>query len=636
MQYVTDLNETVMHPHRLLQEDSGAKRDPPIEISYYVLDAAGSELGFFFFLMFGCILVLLNQVDGKLFRIKIFLMNRDFHLLNNDGFVRVIAWILKMMSWLSLLLPFMSLGVWAAGLLIKAADYGEKPTGGICVLLVGMAFFWFCLGVFKIKWNHYQFTIFNGLCLFLCFLHFTGYQFVSIFMDDNSSFFGYSAIFLCVNCMIMIVIVYLNSGIHEGSMRFILSSLVEKGEPRDENRDMDFIEEINEEKANKQYYPSFHDIIDLFTIAKVSDQSLDSVFGGGLQFRYSQLSKAWQRTISMFLWCCATAILVVYSYVIKWNMGGSSLGFVVMVTVLVTDVILYAIYNSKIVETATPLAIILFLNRLLLFVFGGDYWIYGYLALYIIYSVMLSIVITKRRFPFENAFSNMSLDNISGQKSSLDVSKVPEFLMAVITGIYAGVFTILYVVEPEGVPLKYLDIDDWEYPYYINGVFCLLLVCSFFCHLAAYRLFMRKKKRIEPKMQFYIKTRKFDTYWIFIILCMLLNLTIGLIGYWITDSVSYCLVIFLVTIFVLLEANAYLHYMLNDYNVLQDITLLNAKIQKHNERITDIKQKVIQFKQDLREGKTDKIGEASLGLAQNILKQDKVKKEQQRTKKKIE
>lgn len=74
-------------------------------------------------------------------------------------------------------------------------------------------------------------------------------------------------------------------------------------------------------------------------------------------------------------------------------MEESKLGFVTMVAILVTDIILYLIYNSRIVETATPLALTLFLNRLLLFVFGGDWWIYGYMVLYMFYATTLSVVI---------------------------------------------------------------------------------------------------------------------------------------------------------------------------------------------------------------------------------------------------
>jgi hypothetical protein len=126
-----------------------------LSIVNYVLDETGSELGFFYFLMVGCIFFLLNQVDGNMFRIKLFLMNRDFHLVQNDGFVVFVNFILRMLSWISILMPVTTLAVWAAGLIIKSLTYDQVPLGGICVLLVGLSFFLFTFGIFKIKWNNF-------------------------------------------------------------------------------------------------------------------------------------------------------------------------------------------------------------------------------------------------------------------------------------------------------------------------------------------------------------------------------------------------------------------------------------------------------------------------------------------------
>ena len=117
--------------------------------------------------------------------------------------------------------------------------------------MVGFSFFWFSFGVLKIKWNNYQFNGFNGLCFALAFLFLTAYHFVAIFLDTRPSYFGFSAIFLCANCMIMLIIVFLNMGIKGGSIRDLLNEKLEKGDPRDINRETDFLEEINEEKANK-------------------------------------------------------------------------------------------------------------------------------------------------------------------------------------------------------------------------------------------------------------------------------------------------------------------------------------------------------------------------------------------------
>lgn len=215
------------------------------------------------------------------------------------------------------------------------------------------------------------------------------------------------------------------------------------------------------------------------------------------------MNKKGKRTLTFLLWCVATAILIVYSYVIHWYMDRSRLGFVTMIAVLLTDLFIYLIWNSGITKSPTVLCFSALLNRLLLYCFGGNYWIYGYLVLYIIYGVILSWVITSRKFPFESAYSDMNIDKVERNTNHVDVSRAPEFLLLFITAIYVILFVVLYVTEPRGVPLLRLDIDEWEYPYYINGVFCLLLVATFFAVLGTFRLFIRKKRRIEPKIHYF-------------------------------------------------------------------------------------------------------------------------------------
>lgn len=80
-------------------------------------------MGFFALAILGCVFILLNQVDGKMFRLKIFLMNRDFNLAQNEGFVKFVNFILNILSWLSLLMPFIAIAIWASGLIIRARDF---------------------------------------------------------------------------------------------------------------------------------------------------------------------------------------------------------------------------------------------------------------------------------------------------------------------------------------------------------------------------------------------------------------------------------------------------------------------------------------------------------------------------------
>jgi hypothetical protein len=150
---------------------------------------------------------------------------------------------------------------------------------------------------------------------------------------------------------------------------------------------------------------------------------------------------------------CAVAVLIIYSYVIYWQFNSSRLGFVNMIACLITDFILYIILNAKITNSSTNLCIAALLNRILLYCFGENYWIYGYIVIYLIYGVVLSTVIANKNFPFESAFSNIDIDNIQDKHTSFDVSRAPEFVLAFITGCYLILFVVLYVTEPLGVPL---------------------------------------------------------------------------------------------------------------------------------------------------------------------------------------
>lgn len=140
--------------------------------------------------------------------------------------------------------------------------------------------------------------------------------------------------------------------------------------------------------------------------------------------------------------------------------------------------------------------------------------------------------------------------------------------MVVITGAYVILFVVLYVTEPLNVPLPRFYMDEWTYPYYIIGVFALLIVATFFSLLATYRLFVRKQKRIEPKQHFFIKNYRFDLYWIFIIISFILLSAVGLIASWITDVISTFIIIIFVSVFVIFYLNVLLHYVMNDYSIL--------------------------------------------------------------------
>lgn len=83
------------------------------------------------------------------------------------------------------------------------------------------------------------------MCILLAFSLFTAYQFVAIFLDKSSnSYFGFSSVFLNANCCVIILTIFLNSAIKGGSIEDLLVNKMVDGEPRDETRTDDFLEEV--------------------------------------------------------------------------------------------------------------------------------------------------------------------------------------------------------------------------------------------------------------------------------------------------------------------------------------------------------------------------------------------------------
>jgi hypothetical protein len=60
-----------------------------VEINHLDFDGQGAEMGFFFIFSLISVFFLLNQLGGRIFRMKIFLMNRDFNLVRNETVIKI-------------------------------------------------------------------------------------------------------------------------------------------------------------------------------------------------------------------------------------------------------------------------------------------------------------------------------------------------------------------------------------------------------------------------------------------------------------------------------------------------------------------------------------------------------------------
>ena len=89
--------------------------------------------------------------------------------------IAALTFFIKLMSWFAISLPFLALGVWAAGLIARAIHGGASSAAGITVALVGMSLCFFLLNFFRVKWNNYKFDLISGAYLVMTFLCITAY-----------------------------------------------------------------------------------------------------------------------------------------------------------------------------------------------------------------------------------------------------------------------------------------------------------------------------------------------------------------------------------------------------------------------------------------------------------------------------
>jgi len=146
--------------------------------------------------------------------------------------------------------------------------------------------------------------------------------------------------------------------------------------------------------------PSYEDLCDIITIGAVSKGKMSEITGGGFFSRFQQRSEAFQKTVQISLLISSVLILAIYSYVVyTWNK--SKLGLITSVSVVLMDIYNFLLFKSGMIEKPIGIVFMFIVNRILFVSFGEGYWIYGYMCLYICYSVTFGWLIAKKHFPFE-------------------------------------------------------------------------------------------------------------------------------------------------------------------------------------------------------------------------------------------
>ena len=94
------------------------------------------------------------------------------------------------------------------------------------------------------------------------------------------------------------------------------------------------------------------------------------------------------------------AVLFVYSYMVYDLDDKSKLGVVSSIAVVINDIFMYIMYNARIINRISLLALMIFCSRLFIMLGGSDYWLYGYLVIYVWLQCIIALGIVEKRLPY--------------------------------------------------------------------------------------------------------------------------------------------------------------------------------------------------------------------------------------------
>ena len=157
--------------------------------------------------------------------------------------------------------------------------------------------------------------------------------------------------------------------------------------------------------------------------------------------------------------------LVAYSALLLFFDNENKLGIIITVAIICMDVFNFALYNSNMVDTPGEIIFLFMINRVLMIFLGQDYWIYGFMILYILYAVTFVILIARFNFPYEGDITpkELKLNDIQQQNKLTQSTLIslakkggrsPKLLLLVITIFYIALLFIIRTVKIDGVEIK--------------------------------------------------------------------------------------------------------------------------------------------------------------------------------------
>jgi len=299
-----------------------------------------------------------------------------------------------------------------------------------------------------------------------------------------------------------------------------ISNIFEKafkssGVPVDPERSNDIEEELAKQSKDPNWKVSKEDLIDIITIGQVSPAKMADAFGAGLQSKFYSMTTTTQRIIEAALLVVSLVILAIYALFIYQD-NNNKMGVITAVSIILMDLFNLLLYNSKLIETPGSIIFLLIINRVLMVSLGDQYWIFGYIILYLLYAVAFLLMIAKHHFLFEGdvVIKGRKITNLLVKGEASEAAEAaaqalkrgarsPELLLGILTVYFAVLVGLVSSIKIAGVDLKPIQIPqkdgsaakELSYPV-VAGLSIVLAISTYFC-AGFYRLLVRKATRME-------------------------------------------------------------------------------------------------------------------------------------------
>lgn len=335
-----------------------------------------------------------------------------------------------------------------------------------------------------------------------------------------------------------------------------------------------------------------NDIFDMITIGKISEKKMLNAFGRGFQRLAMDRSALVKMGINGGLTLVYLTILFVYSYMVYTKGDGSKLGIVSSVAVLINDIYLYLMYNARIINRISVLALVIFCSRLFIMLGGPDYWLYGYIVIFVWLECIIALGIVQKRLPYNHELNVGAMTNPNALRkvAFVDLARVPEFIFFIIIISLVCSIVVATSFEPKGVYLEDLPIGEGiEYGAVTAGG--ILFVVSFLFVYAWLRAFKRKLDKTMGATYIYLCDKKIDEYYIICIICYMIGVFWTLGAYPLFDDPAVLAAGFCIPAILFCLFNVIITYVQNNYYFLEDTAGLNRHIKAHNKRVVSLKKK---------------------------------------------